>query len=83
MDGTLLRRTSAPVLLAAARGQDEALVELEERFAAGTATAVQFGRALHEMWGVVPAEIARRAFTAAPDPGRRGVRRLAVLCFPV
>lgn len=66
MDGTLLRRTSAPALLAAALGQDGSLEELEERFAAGTATAVDFARALHEMWGVVPNEIARRAFAAAP-----------------
>ena len=66
MDGTLLRQTSAPALLAAALGQHEALLELEKRWAGGTATALQFGRALHEMWGVVPAEIARRAFAAAP-----------------
>lgn len=66
MEGTLLRRTSAPALLAATFGEDDALQALEERFAAGTATAPQFARALHEMWGVVPAEIARRAFTAAP-----------------
>jgi phosphoserine phosphatase len=66
MDGTLLRRTSAPVLVAAALGQGHSLTELEERFATGAATALDFARALHEMWGVVPGEIARRAFAAAP-----------------
>jgi len=66
MDGTLLRRTSAPALVAAALGRDGSLVELEERFATGDATAVDFARALHDMWGVVPNEIARRAFAAAP-----------------
>ena len=66
MDGTLLRRTSAPVLVAAALGQDESLVELEEQFATGSAKAVEFARALHQMWGVVPPEIARAAFAAAP-----------------
>ena len=66
MDGTLLRQTSAPVLVAAALGQDDSLAELEERFATGAATAVEFARALHEMWGVVSTEIARRAFATAP-----------------
>jgi phosphoserine phosphatase len=66
MDGTLLRRTSAPVLVAAALGRDESLADLEERFATGDATAVEFARALHEMWGVVPPDVARRAFATAP-----------------
>jgi phosphoserine phosphatase len=66
MDGTLLHGTSAPVLLAAALGEPEALDALERRFASGTATAVQFARALHDMWGVVAPEIAREAFGAAP-----------------
>ncbi len=66
MDGTLLHGTSAPVLLAAALGQPDSLHELEERFATGTATAVDFARAIHEMWGVVPPEVARQAFAAAP-----------------
>jgi phosphoserine phosphatase len=39
---------------------------LEKRFASGTATAVQFARALHDMWGVVAPEIAQQAFAAAP-----------------
>jgi len=66
MDGTLLRRTSAPVLLAAALGGDDALVELEDRFATGAATAWQFAQALHELWGIVPSEVAQRAFAGAP-----------------
>jgi phosphoserine phosphatase len=66
MDGTLLHGTSAPVLLEAALGQEGSLVELERRFAAGDATAVEFARALHGMWGVVSAEVAQRAFLAAP-----------------
>lgn len=66
MDGTLLHGTSAPVLLAAALGQTEALTALEERFAAGTATTVQFARALHDLWGVVAPDVAQRVFADAP-----------------
>jgi phosphoserine phosphatase len=66
MDGTLLHGTSAPVLLAAALGRPDSLHELEMRFATGTATAVDFARAIHEMWGVVPPEVAEQAFAAAP-----------------
>jgi phosphoserine phosphatase len=66
MDGTLLRGTSAPVLLATALGQPDALHELEARFADGSATAVDFAHELHAMWGVVPDDIARQAFEAAP-----------------
>jgi phosphoserine phosphatase len=66
MDGTLLHGTTAPVLLAAALGQPEALAALEERFATGGATTAQFARALHDMWGVVAPEVAQRAFAAAP-----------------
>jgi phosphoserine phosphatase len=66
MDGTLLQGTAAPVLLASALGQVEALEALELRFASGDVTAVDFARALHEMWGVVAPDIARDAFAAAP-----------------
>jgi phosphoserine phosphatase len=66
MDGTLLRGTSAPVLLAAAHGQPDALEELEARFVAKTATAIDFAHELHRMWGVVEPEIAAQAFAAAP-----------------
>jgi len=66
MDGTLLVGTSAPVLVAAALGRGDSLVELEERFATGAATAVDFAHALHEMWGVVSPEVAQRAFKEAP-----------------
>jgi phosphoserine phosphatase len=66
MDGTLLHGTTAPVLLAAAIGDAETLAALEERFSSGTATAVEFARELHGMWGVVAPEIAQQAFAAAP-----------------
>lgn len=66
MDGTLLHGTTAPVLLAGALGQVDALHALEARFAAGSATAVDFARELHAMWGVVPEEVARSAFASAP-----------------
>ena len=66
MDGTLVRSTSAPTLVAAALGRDDSLIDLEERFASGAATAADFARALHEMWGVVSPEIARAAFATAP-----------------
>jgi phosphoserine phosphatase len=66
MDGTLLHGTSAPVLLATALGQPDALDVLEERFASGDATAVDFARALHELWGIVAPEITTQAFAAAP-----------------
>jgi phosphoserine phosphatase len=66
MDGTLLHGTTAPILLATALGQPDALDVLEERFATGDATAVDFARALHELWGIVAPEISRQAFAAAP-----------------
>jgi phosphoserine phosphatase len=66
MDGTLLHGTTAPLLLAAALNAGDALAALEERFANGAASTVQFARALHELWGVVTPEIAQRAFAAAP-----------------
>jgi phosphoserine phosphatase len=66
MDGTLLHGTTAPMLLAAALGQPDALDALEKRFSFGTATAVQFAREMHEMWGVVAPEVAQQAFAAAP-----------------
>jgi phosphoserine phosphatase len=66
MDGTLVRNTSAPVLVAAALGRDDSLAELEQRFADGAATAADFARAIHQMWGVVSPEVARRAFATAP-----------------
>ncbi len=66
MDGTLLPGVSAPVLVAAALGRGDSLVELESRFATGAATAAEVAHALHEMWGVIPTEIARRAFETAP-----------------
>jgi phosphoserine phosphatase len=66
MDGTLLHGTSAPVLVAAALGQPDALVALEARFVSGAATSVDFARALHDMWGVVAPEVVQQAFAAAP-----------------
>jgi phosphoserine phosphatase len=66
MDGTLLHGTTAPVLLAGALGELDALHELERRFADGRATAVDFARELHRMWGVVAPEVAAAAFAAAP-----------------
>jgi phosphoserine phosphatase len=66
MDGTLLVGTTAPLLLAEALGTTDSLHELEERFAAGTATAVEFARELHARWGLVPAATVEAAFDAAP-----------------
>jgi phosphoserine phosphatase len=66
MDGTLLHGTTAPVLLAGALGQVDALHDLERRFADGSATAVDFARAVHWMWGVVPPAVVADAFAAAP-----------------
>jgi phosphoserine phosphatase len=42
MDGTLLHGTTASVLLAAALGRPDSLDVLEERFAAGALTTVEF-----------------------------------------
>lgn len=69
MDGTLLHGTTAPILLAAALDADDALAALEERFATGAASTVEFARALHELWGVVTPETAQQAFAAAPVLG--------------
>jgi phosphoserine phosphatase len=66
MDGTLLHGTTAPLLLASALGGGDGLAVLEERFATGAMTALEFGRELHAMWGVVAPEIAQQAFSAAP-----------------
>jgi phosphoserine phosphatase len=66
MDGTLLIGTTAPLLLAEALGTTDSLHELEERFAAGTATAVEFARELHTRWGPMPAATVEAAFAAAP-----------------
>jgi phosphoserine phosphatase len=53
---------------------------------------VQFAQALHEMWGVVPTEIARKAFATAPvlanvrevvaDIHRRGERACLITMSP-
>lgn len=69
MDGTLLHGTTAPILLAEALDADDALAALEERFATGAASTVEFARALHELWGVVTPETAQQAFAAAPVLG--------------
>jgi phosphoserine phosphatase len=66
MDGTLLHRTSAPLLLASALGSGDGLAALEERFATGAMAAVEFARELHAMWGVVAPEVSRRVFSEAP-----------------
>jgi phosphoserine phosphatase len=66
MDGTLLVGTTAPLLLAEALGATEALQALEERFSAGTATAVEFARELHAQWGPVDPAVVQAAFAAAP-----------------
>lgn len=66
MDGTLLHRTSAPLLLAGALGSGDGLAALEERFATGAMTAVEFAPELHAMWGVVAREVSRRVFSDAP-----------------
>jgi phosphoserine phosphatase len=65
MDGTLLHGTTAPLLLAGALGGGDGLAVLEQRFATGTLTAVEFARELHAMWGVVGPEMARHAFGRA------------------
>jgi phosphoserine phosphatase len=66
MDGTLLRGTKASILLAHVLGTENALRALEERFAAGKHTSVEFAQNLHATWGVVPAAIAVEAFANAP-----------------
>ena len=66
MDGTLLVGTSAPLLLAETLGETEALLALEERFDAGTASAFDFARELHDRWGVVDPAVIGAAFAAAP-----------------
>lgn len=80
------------MLVAAALGSGDSLAELEERCATGPATAADFARALHEMWGVVPSEIARRAFATSPllanirevvaDIHRRGERACLITMSP-
>src|SRR5690242_1185885 len=66
MDGTLLRGTTASLLLAGVLGTENALRALEERFGAGKHTTVEFAQHLHTTWGVVPAATALEAFAGAP-----------------
>ena len=66
MDGTLLRGTTASLLLASVLGQEAELEALETRFAGGGHTNVDFALTLHAAWGVVPAAAAAAAFEAAP-----------------
>jgi phosphoserine phosphatase len=66
MDGTLLRGTTASLLVAAALGKGHFLESLEARLATGGMTAAEFARRLHAEWGLVPASAARGAFDTAP-----------------
>ena len=66
MDGTLLRGTTASLLMAKVLGKEDEFLELEQGFAAGRHTNIEFARTLHTTWGVVPAEAAIEAFTGAP-----------------
>ncbi len=66
MDGTLLRGTTASLLLAQLLGTENALRALEERFGADKHTTVEFAQNLHATRGVVPAEAAVEAFANAP-----------------
>jgi phosphoserine phosphatase len=66
MDGTLLRGTSAPLLVAATLGKTEILESLEARFVTGAMSAAEFARTLHAEWGLVPPAAARDAFDGAP-----------------
>ena len=66
MDGTLLVDTTAPLLLAEALGRTDSLHALEERFASGTASTVEFARELHAQWGPVEPAVAKAAFDLAP-----------------
>lgn len=66
MDGTLLRGTTASLLLAKVLGRESELRSLEERFAGGGHTNVEFARTLHEAWGVVSFDDAREALETAP-----------------
>jgi phosphoserine phosphatase len=66
MDGTLLRGTTAVLLLAQVLGTEDTLRALEESFGAGKHTSVEFAQNLHAAWGVVPAAAAAKAFANAP-----------------
>src|SRR5947209_6247411 len=66
VDGTLLRGTTALLLLAQVLGSENALRALEEGFGAGKHTTVEFAQHLHATWGVVPAAAAAEAFANAP-----------------
>ena len=66
MDGTLLRGTTASLLIARILDREADLRWLETSYAAGTHSTVAFAEALHGMWGVPPVETIRTAFFAAP-----------------
>ncbi|MFB9429443.1 HAD family hydrolase [Streptoalloteichus tenebrarius] len=62
MDGTLLPDTTGLLAVAEVMGSVEQVRRLEERFALGEVSTVEFTRAVHQMWGQVAPETARRAF---------------------
>lgn len=69
MDGTLLRGTTASLLLAEVLGRRDELEALEATFAGGGQSNADFARALHATWGVVEPHSVRAAFEAAPILG--------------
>lgn len=66
MDGTLLRGTTASLEIAGQLGCRDTLVELEEKFAAGTVGAYDFAAELHTIWSDLTPTIVETAFTTAP-----------------
>ncbi|GAB3496174.1 HAD family hydrolase [Amycolatopsis cihanbeyliensis] len=62
MDGTLLPDTTGLLAVASALDTVDEVRELERQFADGTLSTVDFSRAVHRLWGVVPDDVARRAF---------------------
>ena len=66
LDGTLLRGTTAALLLAQVLRKENALRALEERFGADKHASSEFAQHLHATWGVVPTTAAVEAFANAP-----------------
>ncbi|MEV5754004.1 HAD-IB family phosphatase [Actinoallomurus sp. NPDC052308] len=92
MDGTLLEGTTASLQIARHVGSTDALVELEERFAAGEIDTRAFSSALPTLWReLTPSDVAA-AFAASPwlsgirevcaDIRARGERSVVITMSP-
>jgi phosphoserine phosphatase len=66
MDGTMLVGTTASLVIAERTGTGTELHQLEEEFAQGALTTVEFARSLHQLWQGLDSDVVADAFATAP-----------------